>query len=1097
MPFKSSILTALAFGALAFGQSSNIQGVVRDSSKAVVLGAAVTVTNIETSVSLKVASNEQGIYRVPLLNAGRYRLQCSAQGFAVQKVDEMRLEVGQTARLDFELSLGMVTESIQVSASAVLINSETTEMGQVIDSKRILEMPLNGRNYLQLAQFTAGATPGGGIGQGSRGRSEGQFSAAGMAMAQNNVLLDGNDNSSRTSGGPLGFEAQGVKPPVDAVAEFKVVTNNMSAEYGYRSGAKVLVSTKSGTNAFHGSVYEFLRNEKLDGTNFFANRSGAAKPTYRQNQYGATFGGPAIRNKTFFFGSYQGTRIRTGRTYIASVPSQDIILNGDFSKQPAQRRNVFDPLTQTGAAAAMVRLPFANNIIPQSRWDPVSKAVAAIYPKSNIVSVGEHAPNNYYYGPSDSDDADQYDFRVDHNLSEKHRFFARYSLRDQFRAENGTLPYPATGGQGQTVVLKGHNLASSLQSMITPTVFNEIRYGYSQFDTKFDIPFTENLNKQFGIKNAPGDSFGDGEDYGMTRFSPGGFAEVGARSFWPNTNNLTNWMVSNAMTWQKGKHTLKFGGEYRHLNVFRNAARYRRGQWAFNGQYTSQFPNVGTSRANTGNGLADMLLGYISGGNYGNNQGEDVNNPYFGFFVQDDFKVSSKLTMNIGLRYEVFYHASFPDPENQTVGRYLYEGINVASVAEEKFAFPASASDRGGKTDYKNWAPRLGIAYQLTPKTVIRTGAGIFHGENNSLSTENGNFRSGSPKHTEISLATTPAATSFFVKDGFPTYTPGTVLPNVTVYVFPDFRPTLYASQWFFDIQRTLPLDTLLTIGYMGTKGTNLFSSPDLNLPRTPNATVVANQRRARPQFSGITMHENNLNSSYNALTAKAEKRFSKGFTMLGMYTWSHALDQANEDLFDGGGGAITPWDLSREWSNSNMDRRHSFVMSAVYELPFGKGRSYLTEGPASWILGDWQISGLISTYTGLPRSHSINVNNSNLGGAVRGDYVRNPNLPGGQRTIDRWFDTGFVVPVTPGFIDNAGRNLIYSPGRTSLDMSVSRDFRMPWEGHQIQFRFEAFNATNTPNFGPPNTSVGAPAAGTITQAEDPRRIQFALKYVF
>jgi len=495
--------------------------------------------------------------------------------------------------------------------------------------------------------------------------------------------------------------------------------------------------------------------------------------------------------------------------------------------------------------------------------------------------------------------------------------------------------------------------------------------------------------------------------------------------------------------------------------------------------------------------MADMLLGYISGGSYGNNQGEDVNNPYFGLFVQDDFKISSKLTLNVGLRYEVFYPASFPDPDNQTVSRYLYQGINVPTAAEEKFAFPTSSGDRGGKTDYKNWAPRLGIAYQLTPKTVIRTGAGIFYGEQNSLSTENGNFRSGSPKHTEISLQTTPAATTFFVKDGFPAYAPGTVLPNVSVYVFPEFRPTLYASQWFFDLQRNLPLDTLLTVGYMGTKGTNLFAGTNLNLPRTPNPTVVANQRRARPQFSGITLHENKLNSSYNAMTTKVEKRFSKGFTLLGMYTWSHALDQGNEDLFDGGGGWVTPWNLTPEWSNSNMDRRHAFVMSAVYELPFGKGRGYLTEGPAEWILGGWQIGGIFSKYTGLPRSHTINVNNSNLGGAVRGDYVRNPNLPSSQRTIDRWFDTTFVVPVTAGNIDNAGRNLIYAPGKINLDISVARDFRMPWENHEIQFRFESFNATNTPNFGPPNTGVGSVAVGTITAAEDPRRVQFALKYVF
>jgi hypothetical protein len=1094
---RTALILSCLFRSPLAAQTSAVQGTVRDATQAVIVGASVTVTNLATGRVSKASTNDQGLYLVPLLFDGNFKVECSASGFATRVLNNVKLEVGQTARLDFELKPGTVTESIEVSASAVLINSETTEMGQVIDSKRILEMPLNGRNYLQLAQFTAGATPGGGIGQGSRARGEGQFSAAGMAMAQNNVLLDGNDNSSRTSGGPLGFEAQAVKPPVDALSEFKVVTNNMSAEYGYRSGAKVLVSTKSGTNDFHGSAYEFLRNEKLDGTNFFANRSGAKKPTYRQNQFGGTFGGPIIRNRTFFFGSYQGTRIRTGQTYISTVPSRNIIERGNFSQEPVQRRNIFDPATQTGTGAAARRLAFPGNIIPASRWDPVTRAVAQLYPASNIAGVSDNAPNNYFFGPSDSDDADQYDFRGDHNINSNHRFFARYSQRDQFRAENGTLPFPATGGQGQTVVLKGYNLASSLSSTLKPTLFNELRYGYSQFDTKFDIPFTENLNKQFGIKNAPGDSFGDGEDYGMTRFSPSGFAEVGARSFWPNTNNLTNWMVSNGTTWMRGKHTIKFGGEFRHLNVFRNASRFRRGQWAFNGNFTTELPNVGSSRANTGNGMADMLLGYVGGGTYGNNQGEDVNSRYYGLFVQDDIRLTSRLTMNAGLRYEVFFYGTFPNADKQSVGRYLLAGFNVPSQADEKFEFPRGDKDCGCDNDLKNWAPRLGFAYQLNQKTVIRTGGGLFYGENNSLSTENGAFRSGAPRHTEIGLLTTPDRTTFFAKDGFPAFSTATVQPNVQVYIFPRFRPTLYAGQWFFDVQRTLPGDLLLTVGYMGTKGTNLATQRNLNLPQTPSANVPANQRRLRPQFNQLTWHENSTNSSYNALTAKAEKRFARGFTLLGTFTWAHNIDQSNEDLFDGGGGAITVWDLSRERSNSNIDRRLAFIMSSVYELPFGKGRSFLTSGPASWIFGGWQIGGIFSAYSGLPRTHSINVNNSNLGGAVRGDYVRNPNLPSGQRSIDRWFDTTFATAAAPGVIDNAGRNLIYAPGRVNLDVSVARDFTMPWEGHRLQFRFESFNFTNTPNFGPPNTTVGAPAAGVINQADDPRRIQMALKYVF
>ena len=1089
----SLVLTACA----ALAQNSGVQGLVADSSGASIPGAVLTLTNIETGVALKYATNERGVYVAPSLNPGRYKLEAAAPGFATQSVNEFRLEVGQTARFNFELKPGTVVETVQVAANAVLLNVDTTEVGQVIDSKRITEMPLNGRNYLQLAQFTTGVLPGGNTNQGSRARDEGQFAAAGMQMSQNNVLLDGNDNSSRSSGGPLGFEAQAVKPPVDAVAEFKVVTNNMSAEYGYRAGAKVLVNTRAGTNDFHGSLYEFLRNDKLDATNFFANRSGAAKPAYKQNQFGGTIGGPVLKNRTFFFFSYQGTRIRFGQSYISSVPSRDIVERGDFSQQPAVRRNVFDPLTLTGSGANAIRQPFPNNTIPMNRWDPVVRRILPLYPASNLPGR-DNLPDNYFYSPSDSDDGDQYDMRGDHNFTERHRFFARYSLRDQFRNQPGTLPYPAMGGQGQTVDLKGHNIVANLSSTLSATLFNEFRFGVSKFDTAFDIPFTENLNPEFGIKGAPGDNFNDGQTHGWTRFSPGGFAEIGARSFWPNANNIMNYMVTNSLLWQRGKHTLKFGGEYRHLNIFRDASRFRRGQFAFSGQFTAERPNVGASRGSSGNGMADMLLGWASGGNYGTNQGENVVAPYYAGFIQDDWRIARNFTLNIGLRYELFGMGRFPDPERQTVSRYLFEGINVASRAEERLVFPTSESDCGCKLDRNNFAPRLGFAWSVTEKTVIRSGAGIFYGEANSLSGEASNYLTGAPRAAELALQPNFERTQYTVQNGFPALVISNELPNrANINVTPDRKDTLTAYQWFFDVQRTLPFDTLVTVGYMGTKGTFLAGTRNLNLPMTPSANIAANQRFNRPEFNSIAYQDNFLNSSYHGLTAKVEKRFSRGLTFLSSFTWSKSIDQGNENLLDGGQGSATPWDLSLERGLSTMHRKFVYVFSGVYELPFGKGRQFATSGPASWILGGWQLGGLLSLATGMPVGHTINVNNQNLGGAVRGNWVRNPNLPSDERTINRWFDTGFVVPSAPGVLSNAGRNLIIGPGRRNLDIMVGRDFLLPIEGHRLQFRFESFNFTNTPAFGPPNAAVGSPNAGRIIQADDPRRIQFALKYLF
>jgi hypothetical protein len=444
----------------------------------------------------------------------------------------------------------------------------------------------------------------------------------------------------------------------------------------------------------------------------------------------------------------------------------------------------------------------------------------------------------------------------------------------------------------------------------------------------------------------------------------------------------------------------------------------------------------------------------------------------------------------------LFSLGSFPDSQNQQIARWLAAPFNVASLADERLVFPGDDSDIGGQNDRNNFAPRVGLAWSINDKTVIRTGAGIFYGEPNSLSTDGANFRSSAPRHTEIGLNTNFVSTPYFVQQGFPAFDNSVIRPGVTMFAFPERRRNLQAYQWFFDIQRTLPGETLLTVGYAGTKGQNLFASQNINLPFTPSATVPTNQRFIRPQFNGITWHDTFLRSDYNALTAKVEKRFSQGLTYLASFTYSKNMDQGNEDLFDGSQGPVNPYDFGPERGRSNLDRTLGFISSVVYELPFGKGRSYLQSGPASWILGGWQVGGIVSLLSGLPIAHTHAVNNQNLG-TNRGDWVRSPNLPSEERTIDRWFDTGFVVPGQPGQFSNAGRNLVVSPGTKNLDVMVSRDFLMPWEGHQIQFRFESFNFTNTANFGRPNTTVGSAAVGTINGAEDPRRIQFGLKYVF
>jgi hypothetical protein len=1069
-PLIQLVLGWLIYGACAtFAQAprAEVTGIITDSSKAVAPDAAVIILDLEKGVERKTTSNELGYYRIPLLEPGKYRMTVQKPGFKPVTRAEIVLEVDQVARIDFVLEVGEVMQRVEVQATALLIQSETTEVGQVIDNKRIVEMPLNGRNYLELAQFAVGVLPARQVGKGSRSaQDDTNYMAVGVHAYQNVVLLDGNDNSSRASGGPLGSEAQAVIPPVDSVAEFKVVTNNTSAEYGYRLGGKTLVSTKSGTNELHGSLYEFLRNDQFDGTNFFANRAGRTKPTYRQNQFGGTVGGRVIKNRTFFFGSYQGTRIRLGESYVSTVPSA-AVHNGDFSQQPVNRRNIFDPLTITGTGAAAERMPFSNNRIPASRFDPVTKTVIDVYPLPNIAGR-DNLPNNYFFAPSDSNDANQYDFRVDHYISNSERMFVRYSRRRQFVNQPGVLPMPADGGTAQTTILNGDNVAMNLSSTINAKTINEFRFGYSHFPTRYDIPYTENLNQKFGIKGAPGDTLNDGLNYGWTQFVNSDFTTIGSIQDWPNINHLDNLLIADSLVIQRGSHSLKFGGEYRRSDIIRLPNRKRRGVFTFTGVYTAQDPNVGSSRASTGNGMADMLLGWPIGILYGFPQGEDVISPYHALFIQDDWKITPRLTMNIGLRWELFLAPKFPDLStfpNKTVSRYLIPEINNVSV--DTLVFPKNSGDSGAAENYKNFAPRLGVAYRLTNQWVLRAGAGLYYGQADYISSEAARFYTQTPGIQEPNITEPNEATTIFVKDAFPPLVINNQLqPNNSISAALSKKPDLTSSQWFLDVQRNLPSNTLLTVSYNGTSTWHMAKTRNLNQPLTPNATVPAAQRRPRPFFSSVSdAGDPMLRGHYEALTVKAEKRFSHGVTFLSSFTWSHNIDYAAENLEAGAPSAAWDRSLSLERASSDLNRALGYNLSAVYELPAGRGRRWLRSGPASWMLGGWQVGGILALLSGMPVSHTLNVDNQNLGGAVRGDWLTNTNLPDVQRTIDHWFNTSFVGPSAPSVISNAGRNVIIGPGKRNIDIVLSRTFPMPWEAHRLQFRFESFNFTNTPHF--------------------------------
>ncbi|MDE0261897.1 MAG: TonB-dependent receptor [Bryobacterales bacterium] len=1103
MPTASSlryIALCIVAGTICFAQNSGIQGVVTDSTGGVIPAADVTAVNVATGVEYEAQSNETGLYSVPFLSPGTYSVTATTEGFAPSTRENLKLDVQQIARVDFTLSVGTVAEVVEVSAAAALLESEQAAMGQVIDNQRIVEMPLNKRNYLELAQLSVGILPGATVGAGTRpGRNEAGFVGMGMRGYQNNVMIDGIDNGSRAGGGPLGFEAQASKPSVDAVGEFKVVTNNMSAEYGFRMGPKVLVSIKSGSNELHGSAFEFVRNEKLDATNFFANRSGAEKPTLRQNQFGGTLGGPIIRNKTFGFFSYQGTRIRLGRSFLATVPS-GLTRSGDFSMERTNFNQIFDPATTVGTGADASREPFPNNTIPASRFDPVSTPLLSRYPSSNVEGR-EFGFNNYFRAPSDADDTDQYDFRVDHNVSDSDRVFFRMSIRRQFRVNQSPLPVEAGGQGGQTVDLNGDNLAFNWTHSFSPTLHNEARFGFTHFPTRFDTLIQEPLNATLGIKGAPGDTFGDGFDQGFSFFNINGYNNLGTPCCWPNINNMDNIQIVENLLWQKGNHGIKIGFDYRRLNIFREAMRFRRGQFLFNRVFTAEQPNIGRSRARTGNGLAEMMLGTVGQTRVGNPAGENAVVPYTGIYIQDDWKVTPKLTLTLGVRWELFNRGYYPKghiPGRTGVSNYITAYNGLAPGEEEYWDRPEDGSDCGCENDRNNFAPRVGFAYRLNEKTVIRASAGLFYGEGDIV-TDGSAWSRQVPDFTEIITPTFDNITPVtLVKDGFlPVTLPAEEpLPNTGASASYRSQPTQYASQWFIDIQRELPENTVWIIGYQGSATSFLQYRFDINNPG-PHPTIPARARRLRPQRTGVTLGEPGANASYNALVTRLEKRFSKGVTFLTSYTWSHNIDNNTQFLDSGLFNVANHYDRGAERASANIDMTQSFTSSFTWQLPFGKNRAFGANwgGAADAILGGWQIGGLVSLRTGFPFEVTFPGDPQNSGTTNRGNRVGSGVLS--NPTIDNWFDQSAFVVSEPGVFGTTGRNPLRGPGGKNFDFMLGKRFRMPWEGHTVQFRFEAFNFTNTPQFGQPVGGMLRAATGTINRAGEPRRIQFGLKYLF
>ncbi len=1057
--------------------SARIVGSVRDQSGAGVPAASVTFTETATNTRAAVQADDKGDYVSPPLQVGKYSVVAEAPGFKQQTRQNLTLQVQDRIKIDFDMQVGAVTDNVIVSAEPAVIQSETSSLGQVVSARQITELPLNGRDYVQLATLTAGVirTSSGTNGNTGGASTGGQnsFVANGARGTLNNFLLDGVDNNSNDTGGLV------LRTNVDAIQEFKIQTNSFSAEFGRSGGASINAVIKSGSNAWHGSVFEFLRNSALDARDYFEDPT-AAKASFKQNQFGATIGGPIKKDKLFFFGDYQGTIIRNPLTYVSSVPTAAERL-GDFSR-PGEK-TIYDPATYN--PLTNTRTPFPGNIIPANRLDPIAKNILNLYPLPN--QAGKFR-NNFVISPTEQDRIDQGDFRTDYNVSDKDRLFLRYSMSGRTDFRPAPLTGLANGGGGATGNGFEDTMGAALGETHTfsPTIVNELRLGFNYVHIRRGVPAAGNKLPSADIR-VPGVPDNPSTN-GITLFRPSGYTRTGDPGYAPTILASQERQITDVLSQTLGRHTLKYGAEIRwsEFNIFQVAA--PNGSFSFTGQFTQ---NPAASDG-TGISLADELLGLPQNAtiatllNLGNRQHVPS------LFVLDDFKVTSRFTLNLGVRYEYFS----PLVEvNDKQSNFDYQTGKLI-VANRN-----GASRSLVEGDKLNFAPRVGFAWSPFQRTstVVRGAYGLFYSGQEIRTAAPLQLAYNVPFFTQPSFVSDGITPLLTVKQGFPPVS-ATQAINPPVTSVDQRLKTPYYQQWNFAIQQALPSQISLEVAYAGSKGTHLQVVTDGNQVMIPGPGDVQS-RRPYTNFGPFTSIQNRGNSTYHSLQVKGEKRYSHGLSFLSAFTYSKTLTDLPE-ICCAQPFPQNSYNLRAEKGLADFDQRLRWVTSFDYQLPFGRGRQFLSNNRAlDLVLGGWHVGGILSLSSGFPFSPQLGYDPSNTGdqGLVRPNRIANGNLPSDQRSPNQWFDiNAFPLPTGYAF-GNAGRNVLEGPGQQVLDGSVRKEFAIT-ERQQIEFRVEFFNMLNHPNFAQPDPFIddGPGAAGTISSLSIPmRQIQFGLKYRF
>jgi len=1076
--FGFAVGISALLGSPAFAQTAAITGTVKDQSAGTVAGAQVTATQTGTNERRSATTDKSGNYVIPLLPIGGYDVTATSTGFKTE-LRHIELHVSDRSTLDFNLAIGEVSEKITVESGASLVQTETSSTGAVVDNKRIEEVPLNGRQFQNLAELVPGVTtPAFGSSLGFRGG----ININGSREEQNGFLLDGVDIVENV------VKSVALRPSVDFVDEFKVDTGSYSAEYGRFGGGQVRATTKSGTNSIHGTVFEFLRNSALDAKNYFDPQS-APIPDFRRNNFGGTIGGPIKKNRTFIFGGYEGFISRQAQTRDASVPTL-ANLQGDFTGS----KTIINP--STGA-------PFVGNIIPSTDINPVSSKIIQQYPAPNL--PGATAGKNFVSTPKDVRDVHQFTSRVDHLISDRDHLSGRYNFyndyeRDPFDVFSGITNLPSYGRDDHQ---RSQNAAVSDTHIFTPSLVGELTLGYLRYHQLRENVTHENWPAIWGIQ---------GTTTNLPAYAGGvpavivtGYDSLG-KSNLPTDRVDTNYQVIPSLTYNHGRHTVKFGGDANNYSTMRLNNGNGLGTYTFTGQYS-------------GNSVADLLLGIPSKASRALG---DSRNPMFSsayaLYIQDDWKVSRNLTLNLGLRYDLQSPLRSADDRlvnmdlvtgaiqlagNPSTRRDIGNVINPNSPAYipalAKAASGISFVNLGTSSIYtfskNDFTPRIGLAYRIfgSDKLVLRTGFGIFI---NSLLGQYGQSGWNSfPYFVSQTFNGNAKVPSLSIEDPFSGKGTSTISPSAIM----DQWKSSYIKTYNFGIQASPFHNFLLDIGYAGSNSTHLPATLNINQP-APSPTGSVASRRPYPQYGNINYTDSSATANYNSLQVLAERRYSSGLAFALSYTYSKSLDTVG----DGTGDASAPpyvyaWRQTM-YGPSSFDVRQRAVVSFVYLLPFGAGKKFLGSSNrlTNALIGGWQVSGIGTFESGRPFTELIQGDQNNTGnnGINRPNLVGDPNDVPGGRGPNQWFNTAaFALPAF-GTNGNVGRNTLVGPRFDSLDVSLIKNNRIG-ESKSIQFRAEVFNSLNRVNFDLPYNTVDSAQNGQIYSAEPSRQIQLGLKIIF